>query len=78
VKEQERLIIRNCTKLPMQDVLDLAFLVVIRGRESGNGTCYCHLTTFKNGVICFATRNKRSDTLTFYEGVTAREGGPYD
>jgi hypothetical protein len=74
VREHERLIIRNCTKLPMKDVLDLAFLVVSNGRESGNGTCYCYITVFKNGVTCSATRNKRSDTLTFYDDTMVKGG----
>jgi hypothetical protein len=55
----------------MQDVLDMASVIVGSGRISGDGDCYCYLSAFKNGVACSATRNKSSDTLTFYDETSA-------
>jgi hypothetical protein len=76
MRERERLIIRNCTGRSMQDVLDMVSAVVSGGRLSGNGTEYCYLTTFKNGAFCSATRNKRSDTLTFYDETSVSNDAP--
>lgn len=61
----EKLIIVNKTDLPMTDILSMASQVVSMGRESGDGTSYCYITTFHNGTVCFAKRNRKSDTLTF-------------
>ena len=66
--ETEKLIIRNQSDLRMDGVLVLARRVIIGGRVSGDS--YCYLTKFGSGtwsgIMCFAQRNKNSDTLTFW------------
>lgn len=61
----EKLIIDNRTDLPMDEVLLMAFSVVRMGRVSGDNDRYCYATRFYNGVVCEATKNKKSDTLVF-------------
>lgn len=66
--ETEKLIIRNQSDLRMDDVLVLARSVIIGGRISGDS--YCYITKFGSGkfsgIMCYAQRNKNSDTLTFW------------
>lgn len=73
--ETERLIIRNQSDLSMEEVLTLAQSVVAEGRVSGNSDSYCYLTQFVNGnvrgIMCYAQRNKSSDTLTFWRETQA-------
>ena len=73
--ETEKLIIRNQSDLSMAEVLTLAQSVVIDGRVSGDGKSYCYLTRFGvgefNGIMCYAQRNKKSDTLTFWRETKA-------
>ena len=68
--ETEKLIIRNQSDLSMAEVLGLAQSVVSDGRVSGNSKSYCYITSFVygrfRGIICYAQRNKNSDTLTFW------------
>lgn len=71
MRGKERLIINNHTDLPMDIVLVRASRIVGEGRISGNGESYCYATRFKDGVSCYAKRNKTSDTLTFLK----EEGG---
>lgn len=68
--ETKKLIIRNKSDLSMAEVLTLAQNVVAEGRVSGNSDSYCYVTRFVNGnvrgIMCYAQRNKNSDTLTFW------------
>jgi len=68
--ETEKLIIRNQSDLSMAEVLFLAQSVVSDGRVSGDSKSYCYITSFVNGkfrvIMCYAQRNKNSDTLTFW------------
>ena len=68
--ETEKLIIRNQSDLSMAEILILARSVVLDGRVSGNSESYCYITSFVNGkfrgIMCYAQRNKKSDTLTFW------------
>ena len=67
---REKLIINNDSDLRMAEVLALAQGVVSDGRVSGDSGSYCYITEFLNGkvrgVMCYAQRNKSSDTLTFW------------
>ena len=73
--ETEKLIIRNQSDLSMAEVLTLAQSVVAEGRVSGDSESYCYLTRFGrgafDGIMCYANRNKNSDTLTFWREVKA-------
>lgn len=68
--ETEKLIIRNQSDLSMAEVLGLAQSVVSDGRISGDFKSYCYITSFVydrfRGIMCYAQRNKNSDTLTFW------------
>ena len=68
--ETEKLIIRNQSDLSMAEVLTIAQSVVLDGRISGDYKSYCYITSFVNGkfrgIMCYAQRNKNSDTLTFW------------
>lgn len=59
-----RLIIRNESRLPMEDALLRCRSVIQEGRISTgpSGDQYCHATTFKDCVV-FADKNKVSDRL---------------
>ena len=67
---REKLIINNDSDLSMAEILTLAQGVVLDGRISGDSKSYCYITSFVNGkfrgIMCFAQRNKNSDTLTFW------------
>ena len=67
---REKLIINNDSDLSMAEVLVLAQSIVSEGRVSGNADSYCYITAFVNGnvrgIMCYARRNKNSDTLTFW------------
>jgi len=73
--ETEKLIIRNQSDLSMAEVLTLAQGIVSEGRVSGDGKSYCYITAFVNGkarrIMCYAQRNKSSDTLTFWRETKA-------
>ena len=72
---REKLIINNDSDLSMAEVLVLAKSVVSDGRVSGDGESYCYITRFGmgefNGMMCYAQRNKSSDTLTFWRETQA-------
>ena len=72
---REKLIINNDSDLSMAEVLVLAKSVVSDGRVSGDGESYCYVTQFVNGnvrgIMCYAQRNKSSDTLTFWRETKA-------
>ena len=72
---RERLIINNDSDLSMAEVLVLAQSIVSEGRVSGNADSYCYITAFVNGkvrgIMCYAQRNKNSDTLTFWRETKA-------
>ena len=67
---REKLIINNDSDLSMAEILVLSKSVVAGGRVSGNHDSYCYITQFVNGsvrgIMCYAQRNKNSDTLTFW------------
>lgn len=63
----ERLIIENRTDVPMADILQKASQVVNMGRISGDSHSYCYITTFHDGIVCSAKKNKKSDTLLFFK-----------
>ena len=67
---REKLIINNDSDLSMAEILVLAKSVVSEGRVSGDSDSYCYITAFVNGnvrgIMCYAQRNKSSDTLTFW------------
>ena len=68
----EKLIIDNRTDLPMTQILSAAHVIVSLGRISGDS--YCHVTEFKDGLVCLARRNVKADTLVFIkEGEQRRE-----
>lgn len=71
-----KIIIQNDCDLPMAEVLELAQRVVQEGYQSGQGekAQYCYITTWKywknnqkKRCICYASKNKHSDKLTFTE-----------
>ena len=72
---REKLIINNDSDLSMAEVLTLAQGVVSDGRVSGDSDSYCYITAFVNGkvrgIMCYAQRNKSSDTLTFWRETEA-------
>ena len=72
---REKLIINNDSDLSMAEILVLAQSVVSDGRVSGDGKSYCYITQFVNGnargIICYAQRNKSSDSLTFWRETIA-------
>ena len=72
---REKLIINNDSDLSMAEILVLAKSVVSDGRVSGDGESYCYLTRFGrgafDGIMCYANRNKNSDTLTFWRETQA-------
>lgn len=63
----EKLIIVNKTDLPMSAILRKADGVIGMGRISDYGKSYCYVSTFKDGIVCCAQKNKASDTLTFFK-----------
>lgn len=63
----ERLIIENRTDLPMANILQKASQVVNMGRISEDSHSYCYITTFHDGIVCSAKKNKKSDTLLFFK-----------
>lgn len=72
---REKLIINNDSDLSMAEVLVLTQSVVSDGRVSGDGKSYCYITSFVNGkfrgIMCYAQRNKNSDTLIFWRETKA-------
>jgi hypothetical protein len=57
----EKIIIENRTELPMADVVDYVNQVIRLGRISNYETQYCYATTWKNGIVVEADKNKCSD-----------------
>ena len=72
---REKLIINNDSDLSMAEVLTLAHSIVSEGRVSGGAESYCYVTQFVNGnlrgIVCYAQKNKSSDTLTFWRETKA-------
>jgi len=64
-QEETKIIIRNHS-LEFSDILVLERVlgIIKEGRVSGNGTCYCFYTSYKDQMGIYATRNKTSDTFT--------------
>jgi len=69
---RERLIIDNRTDMPMNDVLQYVAKVIDMGRISDEGRSYCYATSFVNGIVIAAIRNKRSDRLLIYKAEANR------
>ena len=59
----DKLIINNETDLTMAEILPYALKVIEGGRISNFEKQYCYLTTFHNGIIIYADKNKKSDRL---------------
>jgi len=66
---KERLIIENRTGMPMVQAMEYAQSVVREGKISGDGdkAQYCYATTFDNGIVVWADKNKASDRLVVEE-----------
>ena len=58
-----KLIIRNDSDKTDADALGYVQYVVSMGRVSDNGLDYCFATTFKDGMVVYTIRNKKSDTF---------------
>jgi len=61
----EKLIIENRTELPMKEVLSYVKKVVEKGKisKTSKGKQYCFVTVFRDGIIVYADKNKKSDRL---------------
>jgi hypothetical protein len=59
----EKLIIENRTDQSLLTLLGYVQTVLSQGRISKNNTQYCFLTTFKDGIVIAADKNKASDRL---------------
>ena len=57
----EKIIIQNETDLPMTDAMVYVKHVISHGRISKDETQYCYVTTWPDGVIVYADKNKKSD-----------------
>lgn len=57
----ERIIVENRTELPMNEVLSYVKKVIRQGRISKNNTQYCYVTTWRDGIIVYTDKNKKSD-----------------
>lgn len=59
-----RLIINYDDDISTSNALHYIKAVVDLGRISGEGSCYCYATTFKDGAVVFAeTTKKGTDTF---------------
>lgn len=56
-----RIIIDNQADLPDVTALQYVITVIRGGRVSDDGQCYCYASTFLDGVVVYASRNKASD-----------------
>jgi len=65
----EKLIIENRTELLMADVIYLVARVISGGKisKTSKGKQYCFCTTFSNGIVIYADKNKLSDKLIISE-----------
>lgn len=45
----------------VDEAMHYVLKVIDQGRISDDGKCYCYATTFENGVVVYAKRNKASD-----------------
>jgi len=61
----EKLIIENRTDRPISELLGYIASVLDMGKisETSKGKQYCFATTFKDGIVIFADKNKKSDKL---------------
>lgn len=66
-----RLIIENRSRKSDAEALEYAARVVGGGRISDSGLSYCHVTTFRTGVVVAAYRNKSSDRLVILDEKAA-------
>ena len=60
---KEKLIIENRTDMSMFDILPYVANIILEGRISNDGTQYCYATTFKDGILVWSGKNKKSDRL---------------
>ena len=67
----EKLIIENSTDLPMVELLNYVKEIILQGKVSktSKGKQYCFMTQFKDGVVIYADKNKKSDRLIITEGI---------
>ena len=63
----ERIFIKNCTERDMHEVLFCVINIIRAGRISCRERAYCRLTSFNNGLLVVAKRNKNSDTFIILE-----------
>jgi len=63
-EEMSRLIINYDDDIPTSNALHYVKAVVDLSRISGEGGCYCYVTTFNDGTVVFAeTTKKGTDTF---------------
>ena len=66
-KEDTKVIVRNQSLHHTDlEVIKRVVSIMEGGRISGNGTCYCFLSVYPDGLHISAVRNKVSDTFTAY------------
>ena len=61
----EKLIIENRSNLSMKDALSRARQVVCQGKisKTSKGKQYCFATSWPDGTVVYADKNKKSDRL---------------
>jgi hypothetical protein len=61
----DKLIIENRTEFTIEYVMDFVLRVIKEGKVSktSKGEQYCFLTSFSNGIVIYADKNKKSDRL---------------
>jgi len=61
----EKLIIENRTGLPILEVIEYVLEVIDKGKisETSKGEQYCFMSMYKDGIIVYAEKNKKSDRL---------------
>lgn len=62
-----KLIIDNQSDLPDATAMQYVITVIRGGRVSDNGNCYAHTSTFLDGIVVLASRNRQSDRFVVRE-----------
>ncbi len=64
-----KIIVHNRTDMPMEEAMVYVLHVIRGGRvsETSKGKQYCFCTTWKDGIIVWATRNQHSDSFSVWK-----------